>query len=469
MSKLTEEQALDALRHIDAPKTETNIVDAGLIHDVEITGDTISFSLEMNTDAPNLFSAIAMSAKVALKVAGWDGAVRIKARAVKPPASNGGGQPHKARTGPQGPPKAAPKPQQTIAAKGSPGLPVIGKKPTDAPKRTSKGLPVIGQKSGAAATSAPAPPKRGPKGLPVVGGAGPQSSAEQGPRRSPIGGEDNPLAKRTLPGVKYIIVVASGKGGVGKSTVATNLAAALVQLGYKTGLLDNDVYGPSAPVMMGIHEQPEVSDKKLVPIERYGIKVMSLGFLLDEGSPVIWRGPIVLQVTNQLYFDVQWGELDYLICDLPPGTGDVQLTIAQKVPVTGAVIVTTPQDVALADVERGLKMFQKVDVPVLGVVENMATYLCPHCGEETPIFGRGGGKAKAKELNLPLLAEIPIDLAIREWADKGKPVVLALPDSSAAKSFMDLAEVLVELVEGKDKKKEGGLARLTKRVLKIIQ
>lgn len=436
---MNKDQVLQTLRNIDAPKTDTNIVDAGLVHDVEVTDGEIRFGLSFDTDAPNLYSAIAMSAKVALKVAGFDGPVKIRTVTTSKQPSNGGGQPHKPKKAATGP--VAPPPQ--------------------APKRGPGGLPVVGQNQPAA----PQPPKRGPKGLPVVGAQGPPAPPTRQAQRVQQP-QSAAMAKKPVPGVTNIIAVASGKGGVGKSTVASNLAAALVSLGYKVGLLDNDVYGPSAPVMLAIHDQPDVANKKLLPVEKYGLKVMSLGFLLDEGAPVIWRGPIVLQVTDQLFYDVDWGELDFLICDLPPGTGDVQLTMAQKVPVTGAVIVTTPQDVALADVERGLKMFQKVEVPVLGVVENMSTFVCPHCKEETPIFGTGGGKRKSKQLKIPFLGSIPIDPSVREWGDKGKPVVVSQPDSPVAKRFLELAEEVAKRVEGKS---ESGLARMTKRVLKIIQ
>ena len=274
--------------------------------------------------------------------------------------------------------------------------------------------------------------------------------------------------KKEIPGVRNVIAVASGKGGVGKSTVASNLAVALARLGHKVGLLDNDVYGPSLPILFAIHEQPKVSDdRKLIPIEKYGLKLMSLGFLLDEGAPAIWRGPIVMQVTDQLFYDTAWGEIDYLVLDLPPGTGDVQLTLAQKVPLTGAVIVSTPQDISLADAERGLRMFNRVDVPVLGIVENMSYFVCTKCSERHAIFSHGGAKEKAKELGVDFLAEIPIDLDTRAGGDLGKPVVVSHPDSAVAKEFFSLANAVAERCE--KTASTSMAARLKAGLLKIVQ
>jgi ATP-binding protein involved in chromosome partitioning len=230
--------------------------------------------------------------------------------------------------------------------------------------------------------------------------------------------------KKPIPGVKNTIAVASGKGGVGKSTVAANLAIALARSGAKVGLLDADVYGPSMPLMMGIHDMPKVTEEeKLIPLENHGLKIMSVGFMLDEETPLIWRGPLVMQLTKQFLTGVVWGELDYLIIDLPPGTGDVQLTLVQTIPLTAAVIVTTPQDVALIDARRAIKMFQEVKVPVAGIVENMSHFICPHCNEKTEIFSHGGGERTSKRYDVPLLGSIPLDIAIREGGDTGKPVV----------------------------------------------
>jgi ATP-binding protein involved in chromosome partitioning len=247
-----------------------------------------------------------------------------------------------------------------------------------------------------------------------------------------------------IPEVKRVVAVASGKGGVGKSTVAANLAVTLANLGYRVGLLDADIYGPSLPMMFGIDERPVVTDDRILPFERHGVALMSLGFILETDTPVIWRGPMVMRAIEQLLGDVEWGPLDYLIVDLPPGTGDAQLTISQKVPLSGAVIVTTPQDIALIDARKGLAMFRKVNVPVVGIIENMSTFVCPHCGEETPIFKQGGGERTAEVLDCPFLGRIPLDPAIVEGGDAGVPVVVALPKSSHASAFEKVAQAVVE-------------------------
>jgi ATP-binding protein involved in chromosome partitioning len=246
---------------------------------------------------------------------------------------------------------------------------------------------------------------------------------------------------RPIQGIKNIIAVASGKGGVGKSTTAANLALALQWDGATVGLLDADIYGPSQPRMMGLAgERPTSPDQKSVnaPVG-YGVKVMSIGFMIDEEQPMVWRGPMVTQALVQLLDTTRWGELDYLIVDMPPGTGDTQLTLSQRVPVSGAVIVTTPQDIALLDARKGLKMFQKVEVPVLGVVENMSTHVCSNCGHEEHVFGAGGGKRMADQYGVDLLAELPLDIRIREHADAGKPTVAADPDSALGRAYIEMA------------------------------
>jgi len=247
--------------------------------------------------------------------------------------------------------------------------------------------------------------------------------------------------KAAVAGVRHIVAVASGKGGVGKSTTAVNLALALKSLGLKVGLLDADIYGPSQPRMMGISGKPTSPDgKRLNPLENYGVKVMSIGFMVPEETPMIWRGPMVMSAINQMLRDVEWGELDVLVADLPPGTGDAQLTMAQQVPLSGAVIVSTPQDIALLDARKGLNMFRKVEVPVLGIIENMSYFACPHCGQRSDIFSHGGAKREAERLGVEFLGELPLDMAIRETSDGGHPIVVSQPDSPHAKTYRAIAE-----------------------------
>jgi len=243
-----------------------------------------------------------------------------------------------------------------------------------------------------------------------------------------------------VPGVKHIIAVASGKGGVGKSTTAVNLALGLAANGISTGLLDADIYGPSMPRMLDVKEKPESIDgKQLKPIERYGIKTMSIGYIVAEDTPMIWRGPMVSSALEQMLRDVQWGDLDVLVVDMPPGTGDAQLTLAQRVALAGAVIVSTPQDIALVDARKGLNMFRKVAVPVLGIVENMSYFLCPKCGERSEIFGHGGAHEEADKLGVPFLGEIPLHLDIRTTSDSGHPIVVSKPESTHAQVYKNIA------------------------------
>ena len=243
-----------------------------------------------------------------------------------------------------------------------------------------------------------------------------------------------------IAGVKNIIAVASGKGGVGKSTTAVNLALALAQEGANVGILDADIYGPSQPRMLGVNSKPESNDgKTLEPVRSHGIQSMSIGYLIEEETPMIWRGPMVTQALQQLLADTRWQDLDYLIIDLPPGTGDIQLTLAQRVPVSGAVIVTTPQDIALLDARKGLKMFEKVDVTVLGIIENMSIHICSKCGHEEHIFGHGGGNRMAEQYNVPLLGALPLDIRIRQETDGGRPTVVAEPESRIAQIYRDIA------------------------------
>jgi len=246
-------------------------------------------------------------------------------------------------------------------------------------------------------------------------------------------------AQGAIPGVKNIIAVASGKGGVGKSTVAANLAVALAQAGAQVGLLDADIYGPSIPMMLGVTDKPKESDGHFLPPLHHGVKVMSIGFFLDLNTAVVWRGPMVGKAIQELIRGADWGELDYMVVDLPPGTGDAQLTLCQSVPVTGAVIVTTPQDVALSDVLKAIAMFEKVKIPMLGIIENMSYFVCPHCNQRTEIFKYGGGRAASQRLNIPFLGEIAIDPAIAVSSDAGEPLVVRAPNSPQSKQFHEVA------------------------------
>ena len=263
--------------------------------------------------------------------------------------------------------------------------------------------------------------------------------------QQPAGGAQ----RGAVAGVGAIVAVASGKGGVGKSTVAANLALALKANGLKVGVLDADIYGPSMPRMLGISGRPTSTDgKTLRPMENYGVKCMSMGFLVPEDTAMIWRGPMVMSALNQMLRDVLWGDLDIMVVDLPPGTGDAQLTMAQQVPLAGAVIVSTPQDIALIDARRGLSMFQKVDVPVLGIIENMSYFLCPHCGERSDIFSHGGARREAERLGCDFLGEVPLDLAIRETSDDGRPITMSDPSSPHAQLFREIAATVWSKVSG---------------------
>jgi ATP-binding protein involved in chromosome partitioning len=278
---------------------------------------------------------------------------------------------------------------------------------------------------GAQGRGMPARPQPPPTGRPRPG--------------APPGGPAAP-SPAGIPGVGAIIAVASGKGGVGKSTTAVNLALALRELGLKVGILDADIYGPSMPKLLAIRERPQtIGGNRLRPIERFGMPVMSIGFLIEEETPMIWRGPMVMSALTQMLREVEWGTLDVMVVDMPPGTGDAQLTMAQQVPLKGAVIVSTPQDLALIDARRGIAMFRRVNVPVLGIVENMSTFVCPQCGTRTDIFGHGGARREAERLGVPFLGEVPLDIAIREKSDSGSPVVATAPDGVHAKYYRDIA------------------------------
>jgi ATP-binding protein involved in chromosome partitioning len=376
---LTKDQILAALKGVKGPDREDDIVSLGLVSEVVIHKGKVYFAISVDPARANDMEELRLAAESVVKtIPGVEGvAVTLTAdRAPGAAATNG---------------------------------------------------------NGAGATPAPAPRGHAPHA--------PQGHAHQGPGvTAPGAARDARHRPGGVPGVKHIIAVASGKGGVGKSTTAVNFALALKDQGLEVGVLDADIYGPSMPRLLGIHGQPQqLAGNKLDPMRAYGLKVMSMGFLVDEETPMIWRGPMVMSALSQMLKDVAWGELDVLVVDMPPGTGDAQLTMAQQVPLAGAVIVSTPQDLALIDARKGLNMFTKVNVPVLGIVENMSTFICPHCGERSDIFGHGGAKAEAERLGVPFLGEVPLTLAVRATSDEGKPVVATDPDSDAAKAFRGIA------------------------------
>src|SRR4051794_26410644 len=293
------------------------------------------------------------------------------------------------------------------------------------------------------------------RGLPRVKGAFVSLTADRPPPRTtpaPTPGRParapSPKAQ-AIPGVTHVVAVASGKGGVGKSTTACNLALGLQSLGLKVGILDADIYGPSMPKLFGLHGKPRVvSGRILEPLDGYGVKVMSIGFLVEEETPMIWRGPMVMSAITQMLREVAWGELDVLVVDMPPGTGDAQLTMAQATPLAGAVIVSTPQDLALIDARRGVAMFKRVEVPILGIVENMATFVCPHCGQASHIFGYGGARREAERLSVPFLGEVPLDMTLRETSDAGRPVVAIDPNGPQARAYAEIAKAVWQGLSG---------------------
>ena len=286
--------------------------------------------------------------------------------------------------------------------------------------------------------AATAPPQRPAQGVPKVSA-----------HRPPQGGQSPMSRQAEIPGVSAVIAVASGKGGVGKSTTALNLALGLRDLGLRVGLLDADIYGPSVPRLTGIHEKPQLDDnRKMIPILRFGLSIMSIGFLVEEDTAMIWRGPMVMSAITQMLRDVAWGTLDVLVVDMPPGTGDAQLTLAQNVPLKGAIIISTPQDLSLIDARRGLAMFKKVNVPVLGIVENMSYFQCPHCGTKTDIFGHGGARHEAERLGVPFLGEIPLHISIRTTSDAGTPVVESEPNGPHAAIYRAIGAKVRDQLKG---------------------
>jgi ATP-binding protein involved in chromosome partitioning len=377
--ELSKEQVLERLRRIKGPDLQGNIVDLGLVSEILLKDGRVSFSITIPAERAEELEPLRQAAeKIVREIEGVRSVLAVltaEKAAGRSPGGNGA-----ARGGGQAPESARV------------------------------------QQARARAASAPA----------AATGAAPAAAGR---------GQMQQVA-----GIKHMIAVASGKGGVGKSTTAVNLALAFQAVGLSAGILDADIYGPSQPRLLGLSGRPQVAGgKRLRPMEAYGLKAMSMGFLVDEGTPIIWRGPMVVSALTQMLRDVAWGELDVLVIDMPPGTGDVQLTMAQQVPLSGAIIVSTPQDLALIDARKGLAMFRKVDVPVLGIVENMSYFECPNCGQRSDIFGHGGAEAEAGKLGVPFLGGVPLDIDIRLTSDEGRPIVATVPDGAHAKVYRDIA------------------------------
>lgn len=384
---LSKDHVIAALRRIKGPDLEGNIVDLGLLSDVAIRDGKVYFSITVPAHRAEELEQLRLAAEKV--VSDIDGVVSVVAVLTADAAGQGSARP---------------------AATGSP----LGRREH----------PRVEAARSKGATGDGAGPRQ----------AAAAANANAGPQRT----------LQAIPGVRHVIAVASGKGGVGKSTVTTNLALAMTALGLRVGIVDADIYGPSQPRLLGVTGRPQVANGKVIkPLEGWGVKVMSMGFLIDEDTPVVWRGPMVVAALNQMLRETQWStpsnDLDVLIIDMPPGTGDIQLTISQSVPLSGAVIVSTPQDLALIDARKGIAMFRKVEVPVLGIIENMSYFLCPSCGTRSDVFGHGGAREEAERIGVPFLGEVPLHLEIRRTSDEGKPVVATAPDGEHAKIFRDIA------------------------------
>jgi ATP-binding protein involved in chromosome partitioning len=395
-------QVLDALRSVAVPEREGDLVSLRVVRDLKITGTVVRFNLALPEELLDYAEAVAAAAQDSLEPLEWVTECEVGFAAAQPPPDTS----HlTAPGGPGGGPAVGADARLPQSAEGGPSG-ADSRLPLQTPEALHRPLAGVGV----------GPDKRAPGGAP-------------------------------LPGVKHVIAVGSGKGGVGKSTVAVNLALALAQLGYRTGLLDADVYGPSIPLMLGVHGNPLVNaDQKLIPLEAQGLKVMSMGFLLRPDQAVVWRGPMVHGVVRQFIADVEWGELDFLIVDLPPGTGDAPLSLVQALPLTAGVVVTTPQEVAASVAQKAMSMFERMGLRTLGVIENMSYFVCPSCGHESDIFDRGGGKALAAARGVPFLGEIPLDVRMRKGSDVGQPVMAQFPDSELARQLRDTAERLAQQV-----------------------
>jgi len=405
---VTQARVLEALKRIKGPDLTSNIVDLGLVPEVLIRDDKAYFSITVPAERAEELEPLRQAAeKVVRDLQGVGGVTAVltadasgTSRATTASASRGG------------PPESRRVQEARARMEGA-------REPAGRPGQAHAHDHAHPHAHGHDHTHAPA-----------AGTAQQPAGRAQGGQRRAAG----------VPGIKHLIAVASGKGGVGKSTAAVNLALAFQANGLKAGILDADVYGPSQPRLLGLTGRPEVGpNNRLKPLVGYGLKCMSMGFMVDEATPVIWRGPMVVQALTQMLRDVDWGELDVLVIDMPPGTGDVQLTMAQQVPLTGAVIISTPQDLALIDARKGLNMFKRTDIPVLGIIENMSYFICPKCGERHEIFGHGGAEAEAAQLGVPFLGAVPLHIAIRTRSDAGEPIVATEPSSPHARIFSEIA------------------------------
>ena len=388
---VTKEAVLEALRRVRGPDMKRDLVESGILSDIFVSGGKVIFSITVDAAMAQKLEPMRQAAeKVVSEIDGVDKAI------------------------------------VSLTAE-------VAGKPGGATGGGGNGASPAAKVGSAAGASAPPPPMAG---------------------RGPGGQQAQSAQAACVPGVKHIIAVASGKGGVGKSTVTANLALALQSLGLAVGVMDADIYGPSQPRLLGVTGRPEpVHGRVLKPLEGYGLKVMSMGFLVEEDTPMIWRGPMVISAITQMLREVDWGMLDVLVVDMPPGTGDAQLTMAQQVPLSGAVIVSTPQDLALIDARKGINMFRRVDVPILGIIENMSYFLCPSCGDRSDIFGNGGAKAEAEKIGVPFLGEVPLHMDIREKSDAGRPPVVSDPQGPHAKIFGEIARtVWAELSDAENAK-----------------
>lgn len=450
-----ESQVRDVLRSVEGPDGPVDLVAEDRVRDLGVEeGGAVRFDLVLEPEEPAELVAAAREAaasvdgvtavRVGLRTGSSDEAGERKA----PGTGDGVAASDAAGAGPG-------------AAGGGTGASPSGdaREPdSDAPspseRATGRSLPIMGQGSGEGGGQGhdhggPGAPGGGP------GGPRPQAADREAASR-------HPKEAPALPGVEHVVAVSSGKGGVGKSTVATNLAAAWADEGHRVGLLDADVYGPDIPTMFGVHERPRMEDDEVVPLEAHGVRLMSLGFIVDEDTPSIWRGPIIQGIVRQFLQQVRWGELDYLVVDLPPGTGDAQLSLAQLVRLDGGVFVTTPQDVAVGGVLKGVRMFERLEIPVSGIVENMRGFVCPDCGSQHEIFGSGGGEKLAASQGIPFLGAVPLGIAVREEGDRGLPTVLGRPDSPEAKALREVAatarERVVEMAAEREADEAAGAA-----------